>query len=204
MKCRICIILILVCHFSLGQNNYSDIVKPKLSFVSNKAEATDTTKFVVLDNDTLYVKYDKYDDLSFLNSASKEDKKNLIDYESIIFQYTDENSKKPMILKQWNCPIVLYLDKNIPKNVRKCFTSFFSQIDGIENLSVSFTKNINDSNYLIKLVDEPVNGYGDDFEFENEEEKNNYIFTGSLKFEFKTSKYLLVFQRSKFKIFSIK
>ena len=89
MKCRICIILILVCHFSLVQNNYSDIVKPKLSFVSNKAEATDTTKFVVLDNDTLYVKYDKYDDLSFLNSASKEDKKNLIDYESIIFQYTD-------------------------------------------------------------------------------------------------------------------
>ena len=99
---------------------------------------------------------------------------------------------------------MLYLDKNIPKNVRKRFTSFFSQIDGIENLSVSFTKNINDSNYLIKLVDEPVNGYGDDFEFENEEEKNNYIFTGSLKFEFKTSKYLLVFQRSKFKIFSIK
>lgn len=180
MTYKICFLFIFVFHFiSIGQNTYSDIVKPRLSFVSNKSESTDSSKIVVLNNDTLYAKYDTYGDLSFLKDTSYSDKKIIRDYQNSLFRYSHENSKNVIILKQWNSPIVIYLDKELPKKVRKQFESFFSQVKGIDNLNISFTKDIEKANYYIKVVDEPVNGYKDDYEFESEEERNEFVFTGA-------------------------
>lgn len=179
MNYKICLFFIILCNFIEAQNTYSDIVKPKLSFTFNKSEATNPFQYVVLKTDTLYVKYNTYNDLSHLSDTLTANKKFLNKYLYTIFRLTDEYSEKPLIIKQWNCPIIVYIDKNLPRNVRKGFQNFYSQLNGIENLEIVFTNKLENANYYIKVVDQEANGYSSNFEFKSEEEKNDFMFTGA-------------------------
>ncbi len=179
MNYKICFLFIMAYNCLNAQNSYTDIVKPKLSFTYNKSEATNPSQYVVLKKDTLYGTYKTYDDLSHLTDSLFSNRKLLNRYQSAVFNYTNANSKKPRILKQWNCPVIIYIDKNLPRNVRKDFKNFYTRFNGIENLDIQFTNNLENANYFIQVVNENVNGYNSDFEFDSEEEKINFLFTGA-------------------------
>jgi len=57
---------------------------------------------------------------------------------------------------QWKSKIVIYLDKSLPKKIRKDFITFFQQINDIENLDIEFTRNKEKANYLIKDTSEDL------------------------------------------------
>src|SRR5690606_7114359 len=144
---------IIICQFVLGQNEYIDIIQPRLSFVHNVKRASDSVNFVVLNKtDTLYPKYKTDVDLSYLNASNYSTENIIGRYKILAFQFTTAKSKKIYELKQWNTPIIVFMDDNLPKEVIKKFKTFYSQIKGIPNLSISFTNNLENSNYFIKTV----------------------------------------------------
>ncbi len=177
MKKKLFYLFVCISNFVLCQNNVEDIVKPRLSFVSDKNIATDLSKIIVLEKDTLFSKYKTYD-LTFLNdSLYSEDF--FFKYEYMVFQFTDENSKKIYHIQQWSTPIIVYLDKELPKTVRKEFEEFYSQIKGIKNLKISFTTKLENANYFVKATSKTVNGYDNDYKFPDEESRRNNVLTGS-------------------------
>src|SRR5690606_8501785 len=152
---------------------------PRLSFVHNVKRASDSVNFVVLNKtDTLYPKYKTDVDLSYLNASNYSTENIIGRYKILAFQFTTAKSKKIYELKQWNTPIIVFMDDNLPKEVIKKFKTFYSQIKGIPNLSISFTNNLENSNYFIKTVSKEINGYDKDFEFYSEEDRLNSPLTG--------------------------
>lgn len=159
------------------QESYSDIVKPRLSFVTDKNDATDLNEWVIIHKDTFYSKYNTKHDLSYLDeSLYSEDL--YYYYEYLAFRFTDENSKKIHYIIQWAAPIVIYMDKELPESVRSQFEDFYSQIKGIENLKISFTSKLENANYYIKTTSKTIKGYNDDYTFTSEKEKQNHALTG--------------------------
>lgn len=86
--------------------------------------------------------------------ASKIDTKYAADYRCHIYTY--EENKKISIPRHWGKPIVVYLDKNLSKELRDDFIYFISLIPENQNLKISYTKNINESNYYIKKTNEII------------------------------------------------
>lgn len=184
MKFKLFYFIVFICFTAESQEKYTDIIKPRVSFVSEKAKSTDLTKWVVIDRDTFYSKYKTNYDLSYLDESLYAEELFFI-YEYFVFQFTDENSEKAYNIFQWSTPIVVYLDKKIPETVRKQFEDFFSQINNIDNLRISFTSKLENANYFIKTSSKIINGYKDDFKFSSEEKRKNSIYTG-ITFEMST------------------
>lgn len=59
--------------------------------------------------------------------------------------------------KHWGVPIKIYLSNEIPKEVRKDFIKFVSLIPKHDNISINFTKNIDQANYYFKNTNEKIN-----------------------------------------------
>lgn len=164
----------------ISQNSYDSIVKHRKVFTSQKpSNLNKNTKKILLANETLYDNYTKSHNLQYLNEALYLNKKTLRRYKAQIFRFTYEYSKTVYELKQWNAPIVVYIDRKIPKNIVQDFKKFYTQIDSIENLKISFTSNIKKANYFIKTTTEKIKSYSKDYEFDSEEEKENSILTGA-------------------------
>lgn len=85
-------------------------------------------------------------------------------------------SKKQNYIYQWMSPIFIYFDKSIPKPLKKSLSNLVEQIEeqDIQNLSISFVKDKDDANYLIKST---TKIYDVDFSFKNEEERKAYVFS---------------------------
>lgn len=173
--------IILICCFISSnicvkaQDNYYNIVKPRINVIPNKGQAVDTDEYIVLKRDTLYAPLKEEPNLDFVES-SRERRKLVYNYEAQVFRLTTEKSKTVYRLKQWSVPIIVYIDKDIPKEIRNDFITFFSQIKNIDNLSISFTSKLKDANYYIKTSTETINIYGDDDDFETEEERLNSTY----------------------------
>ncbi|RRO14432.1 hypothetical protein [Flavobacteriaceae bacterium 14752] len=87
----------------------------------------------------------------------------------------NRSSKKLSHIYQWMSPLSIYFDKSIPKSLKKSLTSLVEQIEeqDIRNLSISFVKDKDDANYLIKPTNKTFNV---NFNFKNEEERKAYVY----------------------------
>lgn len=177
MKQSIYLLCLLCSSMAFSQGNYSDIVKPRLSFVSDKYEATDLQDYIALCvHDTLYAKYKTGLKLSSLNDSLFKDA-NFVGKYMNTFYYRNDKDKR--YISQWSVPLVVHIDKKITKSTRENFETFFAQINNVENLNISFTSNIKKANYQIKVVDTVVNAYSKNYTFENETDRKNSFRTGA-------------------------
>ena len=77
-------------------------------------------------------------------------------YKDIVFNNSNCGFYNPVYTQQWKTKIMVYLDKSIPKKIRKDFRRFFEQLNTIEHLQIDFTKNKEKANYLIKDTSEDL------------------------------------------------
>ncbi len=156
------------------------MVSSRKEFKYEKPLDLNISDIVILDNDTLYDNSYRTFDLDFLKKKSYEYPRMLRYYERIVFCYTTSNPPIKYQLYQWNSPIVIFLDPKLPKDVINKFKVFFSseRLKSIINLNISFSKKLKNANYYIKTIDEDINGYDENYEFESVEERENSILTG--------------------------
>jgi hypothetical protein len=168
MKKILFIVFIFTYCFALSQN---DNLKHRIEFTADSEYSNSQTNKVVLSNKVLYAKTrEPY----LFNDSIFKLKKTLRLYKSLVFRHKDE-----LLLKQWNTPIIIYFDKKIPKTVIENFSQFYSQLNNIKNLNISFTKNIEKANYYIQSTNKNINAYPDTYTFKSEEERINSILTGA-------------------------
>ena len=96
-------------------------------------------------------------------------------YLKSVFYYSDKDSEKVYRLKQWIDNVVIYFDKNIPKQVKREIIQFYLNMPKIENLDLSFTNNIEEANYFVKLVDKTYFNSRSFYKFKNEQEELSEI-----------------------------
>jgi hypothetical protein len=175
-----------ICTYFLGffsislfsQTNLDVFFKTRLLFDSLENITDKNTEIIILETDTLYNLNTNSYDLSFLNDSLYNEKFLKI-YNAMGFAVSNNKLKSEFELKQWNAPIVVYFDKQIPKPVVKQFETFYNQISNLEHLRIGFTSNIKKANYYIKTTSESINAYNEDFKFDSEIERENSYFTGA-------------------------
>ena len=162
----------------LSQTNLDQFFKPRLLFGSQENRTDTNTEIIVLETDTLYNLNTNSYDLEFLNDSLYS--KNFLQLYNVMgFGESNNKSKSEYKLRQWNAPIVIYFDKQIPKSIIKDFEKFYNQINHLENLEIRFTSNIKKANYYIKTTSEDIIAYSKDFKFDSELERENHYFTGA-------------------------
>lgn len=162
---RIVISLIaLFCfQFIVSQTNHELDFKKKKDYVSIKSLSNEEKEhikdYIVLDNDTL-INLETHIEIKNVEKFCKyfNNDKSITTLSSAIQYYLPKNSRVAKS-RQWNSEILVYIDKSIPKKTRTAFKSFFSQIDSVENFKISFSKSINQANYLIKVSDTTIPNY---------------------------------------------
>ncbi|MGY0392579.1 hypothetical protein ACW5R3_08505 [Bizionia sp. KMM 8389] len=171
----------LVSLFVFSQSNYNTIVKPRIQALSNNHTDIDENYHFYLEHDTLYANNIDNNKLQFLLEERYDYKRMVSHYRRIVFCYLTPNPPVVYQLKQWNAPIVIYIDKAFSKATRNAFTDFISNLEAanISNLNFSFTNKVEKANFYIKASRTPINGYGDDFKFKSETERKNNLLTGS-------------------------
>lgn len=168
------LILLLLPILAFGQENYNDVIKPRIYFTEEKIEGKDVDK-IVIDEDTIYGKQEnKNIDLLYLKASNYESKLILLKYELIA-----TNGKKGYI-SQWSVPINVYMDPKLPDNVKNKFKKFYSDksVKNIPNFRLNFTMKKEDANYYISLSEKEVIGYSNNREFSSEEERKKHYLTG--------------------------
>lgn len=149
------------------------IIKPRLHEKKNLEDSA-----IKIGNQDLYFSENNNYNLSFLKD-SLVNASHLRQYKTMVFRYSNRNSKTIYYLHQWSVPIVIYFDKSFPKEIKSEFEIFYSKFNNINNLSISFTNNIEKANYYFKVTENPINAYDADYEFDSEEEKENSVLTGA-------------------------
>lgn len=117
---------------------------------------------IIIDNDTLIDISSKSNLSSLLDRTIINDTKFLRQYRYIVFRSFNTSKNSTVRLVQWNAPVVIYLDKAIPKIIKEEFKAFISQFKGINNLSITISSEIDDANYLVTLVNEKIQVYTED------------------------------------------
>lgn len=173
-KITLVFFMVLLHKSGWGQNQYHDIIEPRLVFSTHKKASMDMGGIVVLKKDTLYGQFNNNVDLSYLDLLI-ENEEFYKYYRKIVFQYSQRQ-----YLLQWSVPIKIYIDQKFPKSIVEKFKAFYSQIKGVKNLNISFVNKIKDANYHIKLTENQINSYGEDYEFYSDTERENSIYTGSI------------------------
>ncbi|TYB76393.1 hypothetical protein [Bizionia myxarmorum] len=179
-------LIVLFCFFivvfsSFAQNKYDSIGEPRIQVIKNDKTADISGRFLVLENDILYPYSNNSADLNFLLPDNYDYNRMLGYYQRVVYCYLTDNPPIVYQLMQWSVPIVIYMDKDIPKDVQDDFKNFISklQMDNIKHLDISFTKRFKNSNYHIKSTETAVNGYDKNYEFDSEEDRLNDLLTGS-------------------------
>ncbi|WP_412561015.1 hypothetical protein [Winogradskyella sp. MIT101101] len=156
-KILVLIITTLVYQLSFSQSNLVLDFDEKKDYVSIKSldkELKDKIRdYIILDKDTLVNLSGKVE-IKDVEKFCKYFKKN----ESIrdlinAIQFELPKNRKLAETKQWNSKIIVFIDKNIPRKLKKNFITFFKQIDSVNNFELSFSKSLDDSNYVIKVSD---------------------------------------------------
>lgn len=164
--------LVLVYKFGSAQNRYHDTIEPRLTFSTDKKPSLASGEIIVLGKDTLFAHFDKDLDLSNFNLLI-EDEKFYNYYRWVVLRYANDR-----YLHQWTVPIKIYMGEEFPKSIAEKFKAFYSQIEGIKNLNISFVNKIKNANYHIKLTEADINAYDENFEFDSDAERKNFIYTG--------------------------
>lgn len=77
-------------------------------------------------------------------------------YKDVVFNNANCGVFDPVLTKQWNSKLIVYLDKSIPVWVKKDFIKFYKDLKDINNLKIEFTKNKEKANYLISTTEEDL------------------------------------------------
>ncbi len=95
------------------------------------------------------------------------------------YKYHAFGNKNIKFIRQWNVPIRVYFDEQLPKDIKQSLTDYFKKFNSINNLNVSTTKNIENSNYYLKVYKEHVSAYTDkDYKTLTKEEIETEIYSG--------------------------
>ncbi|WP_298899201.1 hypothetical protein [uncultured Psychroserpens sp.] len=105
---------------------------------------------------------------------NKFDIKTLNRYRVSVFYYTNSKTNHTYYAKQWNVPILIYIDKSFPKQLKKSLKQFLSVFDSVDNLNISITSNINKANYYVKPTKKLFTN--NSYKFENEIDKKKFAF----------------------------
>ncbi|WP_040278471.1 hypothetical protein [Psychroserpens damuponensis] len=142
--------------FSQSKNNS---VNPRFEFHTlNSKQFNDTAlSYTISNKDTFYLEKQKFLDLSTFQYDKEKTPKLIERYKTSVFFNSQKRSKRTYRLLQWKVPVVIYFDKEIPNRIKKEVKTFYKQIENVDNLSVSFTNNINKANYRIKITSDTFN-----------------------------------------------
>ncbi|WP_299335351.1 hypothetical protein [uncultured Psychroserpens sp.] len=167
MKFLLIISFLLVSIYGFSQADVIPPLKAKDSFELQTNPVFKKDSLVIIPRET------KLDSSSFIVN-NKIDKKLLNRYKISVFYYSNAKSRYPYYVKQWNAPIVIYMDKALPKQLRKSVKLFISNFEGIDNLNITITKNKNKANYYIKPTDKIF--INKSYIFENYYEEERFAF----------------------------
>lgn len=157
-----------------------DFVSPRLNFdndldqVDHKSELA----YTVSSQDTFYIEREKDFDMSYFLKIKASHPNFLSYYQLSVFYYSTRNSTPAYLSLQWKVPIVIYFDKDIPKNIQRKVERFYETMDEIPNFSLSFTNRAEEANYQVKLTSETLFVDPQDQGFKNEAEQRRFLFNG--------------------------
>ena len=77
-------------------------------------------------------------------------------YKDVVFNNANCGVYDPVITKQWNSKIIVYIDNTIPRYIKKEFINFYKTLNDVNNLKIAFTKNKEKANYLITTTHEDL------------------------------------------------
>ncbi|MEM5566312.1 hypothetical protein WNY78_14415 [Psychroserpens sp. AS72] len=132
--------------------------------------------YTISSRDTFYREELKYLDLSDFQYDKEKTPKLFSHYKKSVFYRTKKHSKKVYRIFQWKVPVVIYFDKEIPNKIKKEVKSFYSQVNDIDNLSVTFTNNIDKANYRVQITDEIFSTNSKTYKLSEKFTVNNYFF----------------------------
>lgn len=173
---------IVILFFIISSSGFSqveeDVINPSIRFskLDSKSSNNRELAYTVSNNDTFYRKEIKFKNLSDFQYDKVKTPKLLEHYKLSVFYLTKKHSKKVYRLLQWKVPIVVYFDKEIPNRIKKEVKMFYSQLENIDNLSITFTNDIDKANYRIQTTHEIFNENSKDYGVADKFNVNNYIF----------------------------
>lgn len=107
-----------------------------------------------------------------------ENKEEFLDtYLCSVFNCIPKKNKRLHYINQWNTPILIYFDKSLSKALKESLVNFIKQIEEIDNLEISFVKDKDDANFLIRSTDKTFNV---NYNFKNEKERLSYAFNNGI------------------------
>ncbi|WP_375241966.1 hypothetical protein [Lacinutrix sp.] len=171
------IVFTFFCFLSLhlySQNE--DIITLNKSYEISSTDKTLTVMFPKKETiaiDTTVVKIYS-SQLHFLKDFS------ILDNTSFIKNYKKHVFKSSKIRKinQFAAPIVIYIDKKLPKKVISDFTDFINDIPKIKNLEFSITNDIDNANYFIEVLNTEVSAFTNKHKEDLDEDAiKNYTFS---------------------------
>lgn len=132
----------------LGLNKKKDFISIKKL---DKNERQIIKDYFITDNDTLVNLKNELTEAELKLFCSCYTNDSLVKkYKKAVFYY-EWNDDKLQKSNQWNSDIKVYFAPSIPRNVRTKFIKFYNPLNTINNLKIDFVKNIEDSNYVIKV-----------------------------------------------------
>ena len=171
-----CIISISV--FSQNEKN----IKLKKSFRITKTDRSVNLKFPekqTITLDTTIIEIDS-SQLSFLKDFSLLDNKNLVKrYKWHAFRHYKNRNITQII-----GPLVIFIDSDLPKNVKSEFIKFIKDIPKINNLSFAFTNDFEKANYFIDVMDNEVSSYSYEEKLELSEAEIKDITFSQMTYKF--------------------
>src|SRR5690606_39381480 len=117
-KITLVFFMVLLHKAGCGQNQYHDIIEPRLVFSTHKKASLEIGGIVVLEKDTLYGQFNNNVDLSYLDLLI-ENEEFYKYYRKIVFQYFQRQ-----YLLQWSVPIIEFIDDEITKSIIIRFNAF--------------------------------------------------------------------------------
>ena len=125
--------------------------------------------------------FSELENTNYLDTSAYFNKDIFKTYQYVVFCNSTETSKTVFEHKQWNDTIVVYLDSELPKEVKKAFKTFFINLNKyeIKNLNITFTNALEKANFYIKISSDSIYTYGEDYIFNKNIAKEDAITTGA-------------------------
>ncbi|WP_178985520.1 hypothetical protein [Winogradskyella helgolandensis] len=126
----------------------------KKSFVSitslNQEDKLKIKDYFITDNDTLVSLGNELTNAELKMFCKCYTNDSLVNkYREAVFRMAMDNGKYRKS-NQWNSDINIFIDKSIPRKVRKKFTEFYKPLTSINNLNLNFVSQVSEANYIIK------------------------------------------------------
>lgn len=173
------LVLFLILSNSGFSQNEEQPPRPRISFTKLDSKNVDIEElsYTVSSKDTFHREEFKLLDLSKFEYDEEKTPRLLEHYKTSVFFGSKKTSRTVYRLLQWKAPLIIYFDKKIPNRIKKKVQAFYSQTNEIENLTITFTKDIEKANYRIYITDETFDIDPEDYGLIDALEKQKFFFT---------------------------